>query len=113
MVIDFAKNYAHVSQNEPQSAHWDRRQTTMHPICINFRCTEDNCKELVTLEMVCFTEDLKHDSLAVKTFEDAAENYLRSIGIPVNVIFQWSIIVQISTNRNMLLTYYLHQQHQK
>ena len=90
MVIDFAKNYAHVSQNEPQSAHWDRRQTTMHPICINFRCTEDNCNELVTLEMVCFTEDLKHDSLAVKTFEDAAENYLRSIGIPVNVIFQWS-----------------------
>ena len=72
MVIDFAKNYAHVSQNEPQSAHWDRRQTTMHPICINFRCTEDNCNELVTLEMVCFTEDLKHDSLAVKTFEDAA-----------------------------------------
>ena len=87
MVIDFAKNYAHVSQNEPQSAHWDRRQTTMHPICINFRCTEDNCNELVTLEMVCFTEDLKHDSPAVKTFEDAAENYLRSIGIPVNVIF--------------------------
>ena len=90
MVIDFAKNYAHVSQNEPQSAHWDRRQTTMHPICINFSCTEDNYNELVTLEMVCFTEDLKHDSLAVKTFEDAAENYLRSIGIPVNVIFQWS-----------------------
>ena len=90
MVIDFAKSYAHVSQNEPQSAHWDRRQTTMHPIWINFRCTEDNCNELVTLEMVCFTEDLKHDSLAVKTFEDAAENYLRSIGIPVNVIFQWS-----------------------
>ena len=87
MVIDFAKNYAHVSQNEPQSAHWDRRQTTMHPICINFRCTEDNCNELVTLEMVCFTEDLKHDSFAVKTFEDAAENYLRSIGIPLNVIF--------------------------
>ena len=90
MVIDFAKNYAHVSQNEPQSAHWDRRQTTMHPICIKFRCTEDNCNELVTLEMVCFTEDLKHDSFAIKTFEDAAENYLRSIGIPVNVIFQWS-----------------------
>ena len=40
--------------------------------------------------MVSFTEDLKHDSFAVKTFEDAAENYLRSIGIPVNVIFQWS-----------------------
>ena len=52
--------------------------------------TEDNSNELVTLEMVCFTEDLKHDSFAVKTFEDAAENYLRSIGIPVNVIFQWS-----------------------
>ena len=90
MVIDFAKNYAHVSQNEPQSAHWDRRQTTMHPICVNFRCTEENCNEIVTLEMVCFTEDLKHDSFAVKTFEDAAEKYLRSVGIPVNVIFQWS-----------------------
>ena len=90
MVIDFAKNYAHVSQNEPQSAHWDRRQTTIHPICINFRCTEENCNQIVTLEVVCFTEDLKHDPYAVKTFEEAAENYLTRIGIPMTVIFQWS-----------------------
>ena len=89
-VIDFAKNYAHFSQNEPQSAHWNRRQTTTHPICINFRCTEENCNQIVTLEMVCFTEDLKHDPYAVKTFEEAAENYLRRIGISMTAIFQWS-----------------------
>ena len=39
--------------------------------------------------MVCFTEDLKHDPYALKTFEEAVENYLRRIGIPMTAIFQW------------------------
>ena len=90
MVIDFAKNYAHVAQDEPQSAHWDRRQTTMHPIAVTFRCPEKNCNDLVTLEIVCFTEDLKHDSYAVNTFEEAVEQYLHSSGVPVKFIYQWS-----------------------
>ena len=90
MVIDFTRNYSHVAQNEPQSAHWDRRQTTMHPICVNFRCTDENCNKIVTLEIVCFSEDLKHDPFAVKSYEEATENYLRKIGVRVNCIFQWS-----------------------
>ena len=37
-VIDFARNFTHVSQDEPQSAHWDRMQSTMHPCVAYYKC---------------------------------------------------------------------------
>ena len=31
-MIDFMKNYSHQETEEPQNAHWDCMQSTMHPV---------------------------------------------------------------------------------
>ena len=90
MVIDYAKNYAHVSQDEPQSAHWDRRQSTLHPISVNFPCPEKNCDERVTDEVVCISPDLKHDVNGVELFIEKTIEHLVSNNVPVKRIFEWS-----------------------
>ena len=90
MVIDYAKNYAHVSQDESQSAHWDRRQSTLHPISITYPCPEDKCDERVTDEVVCISPDLKHDVHGVEQFIQKAVEHLIKDKVPVKRIFEWS-----------------------
>ena len=90
LVIDYAKNYAHVSQDEPQSAHWDRTQSTLHPISISHPCPEPNCDERVTNEVVCISPDLKHDLHGVEEFIEATIKLLKQDGVQVDKIFEWS-----------------------
>ena len=90
LVIDYAKNYSHVSQDEPQSAHWDRRQSTLHPIAVSFPCPEENCDELVTDEVVCISPDLKHDIYGVELFIDKTIELLKNQQVQVDHLFEWS-----------------------
>ena len=90
MVIDYAKNYSHISQNEPQSAHWDRKQSTLHPIAATFPCPEEACCDIVTDEIVCISPDLKHDVFGVEEFLSKAIEMLRATGVPVRRIYEWS-----------------------
>ena len=90
MVIDYAKNYAHVVQDEPQSAHWDRKQSTLHPIALTFPCPEYGCTETVTDEVVCITPDLNHDRFAVETFIKRTVQMLQDNKVPIKQVYEWS-----------------------
>ena len=90
LVIDYAKNYAHTSQNEPQSAHWDRTQSTLHPISVSHPCPQPDCDERVTNEVVCISPDLKHDLHGVEEFIEATIKMLQKDGVPVEKIYEWS-----------------------
>ena len=89
MVIDYAKNYAHVSQNEPQSAHWDRKQSTLHPLALSFPCPETGCNETVMDEVVCITPDLNHDKYGVETFVEATLKMLEQSKVPITSVHEW------------------------
>jgi len=43
--LDFAENYACVSQMEIQTAHWYHNQVTIHPIVAYYNCHQ--CQETV------------------------------------------------------------------
>ena len=90
LVIDYAKNYAHVYQNEPQSAHWDRQQTTLHPISATYLCPEKKCDENVTDEVVCISPDLGHDIFGVETYVSATLDMLKKSKVPVKRLYEWS-----------------------
>ena len=65
-VLDFARNYAHWYDGEPQSAHWDRIQSTLHPVVSYYKCTTDGCKATVTDEVLHFTSDFRHHGFQFK-----------------------------------------------
>ena len=90
LVIDYGKNYAHTAQNEPQSAHWDRKQSTLHPIAATFPCPEPECYETVTNEIVCISPDLTHDYHGVELFVEKTIEMLKKNGVPVKRIYEWS-----------------------
>ena len=69
-VIDFRQNINHKKQQEAQSSHYNRRQSTIFPFVSFFHC--DNCSALVMHEICCLSHDLKHDAYSVRAFELAA-----------------------------------------
>ena len=86
-VIDFAKNYNHQETDEPQSAHWDRMQSTMHPVVVKYKC---QCGKTVTDEIIHFTSDLKDDAYAVEEFEKKTIEHLKVKSIGIKCIYEWS-----------------------
>ena len=86
-VIDFAKNFSHVYQDEPQSAHWDRMQSTMHPVVSYYKCA---CGSTITDELMFFTADLKHDAQAVETFEKRTIEHLKERNVNLKCIYEFS-----------------------
>ena len=89
-VIDFARNHAHWYDGEPQSAHWDRMQSTMHPVVSCYKCTSEGCKATVTDEVLHFTSDLRHDGCAVQEFKKRTIQHLKDSKIPVHCIIKFS-----------------------
>ena len=87
LVIDFMKNYNHQATDEPQSAHWDRMQSTMHPIVAYYKC---GCGKTVMDEMIHFTSDLKHDAYAVEEFERKMIVHLKLKNIILKSIYDYS-----------------------
>ena len=79
-VIDFAKNYNHQETGEPQSAHWDCVQSTMHPVVVKYKC---KCGKTMTDEIIHFTADLKHDAYAVEEFERKTTEHLKAKNIMI------------------------------
>ena len=73
-VLDFAKNYLCSFQDEPQGCYWDHQQVTLHPIVCYYKDPEGN---VVTEEIMCISEDLKHDSYAVQKYEAVAMNHFK------------------------------------
>ena len=73
-VLDFAKNYLCSFQDEPQGCYWDHQQVTLHPIVCYYKDPEGN---VVTEEIMCISEDLKHDRYAVQKYEAVAMNHFK------------------------------------
>ena len=61
MIMDFAQNYVHKRQNEIHGAHWTQKQTTVHPNVVYYKCLEESCKQNVKEEVMCLSDDLRHD----------------------------------------------------
>ena len=90
MVMDFGQNIAHKVQDEPQSAHWSRKNTTVHPVVCYHRCPEQNCNELVIEELIMLSSDTKHDIHQVFSFENKAITYLYANSLIIQRVFQFS-----------------------
>lgn len=91
MVMDFAMNMTHQPYKEPQNGMWNRKQSTLHPVVCFYLClTCRKKKHLVKHEVICISEDLKHDSSAVKAYEDVALEVLRESRIDVRRVIQFT-----------------------
>ena len=87
IVMDFGQNINHKKQIEAQSTHFNRRQSTIFPLVCFFPCTL--CNSLVTHEICCITDDLKHDAFAVRAFELQAIQILKATSVQVNHVYEW------------------------
>lgn len=87
-VMDFGQNINHRKQREAQSSHYSRRQSTIFPVVCYFSC--DHCEKLVTHEICCISDDLKHDAFAVRAFEMEALKVLHAHGVTVRKLYEWT-----------------------
>ena len=89
-IFDFAQNFRNFYQEEVQSAYWAGTQTAIHTVINFFRCQNEDCSELVTLILGQITADPLHDSFVARAGHEAAFQYLTDLGIPMNLIVQFS-----------------------
>ena len=75
MVMDFAEKYACQYQDEVQSAHWNHKQETIHPISTYYACS--SCDGLVNESLVFVSNDLTQDYHAVQNFMTATMQHVR------------------------------------
>ncbi|CAC5385885.1 unnamed protein product [Mytilus coruscus] len=75
--LDFAENYACVSQMEIQTAHWYHQQVTIHPIVAYYKVNCHQCQETVQETMLFISDDLTHDAHAVHKFVSMANEHLQ------------------------------------
>ena len=61
ILAEFAENYAFFTQDEIQSAHWNKQSCTLHPIAMYFK--KDN--QLAHLSFCFISDDLDHDTCFV------------------------------------------------
>ena len=75
--MDFSQNLRTQYQNEIAAMHYGKyKQITVHPMVVNYVCPEDGCQEVVKESIIVFSDYLKHDCFAVKTFLEAARTHL-------------------------------------
>lgn len=65
--VDFAMNHNFVYQNEAQSAHWNRRQATLHPFHVTFFCTKE--QKLRSHTFVAISDHLQHNTITFYAFQ--------------------------------------------
>lgn len=79
--FDFAENYAFVLQDEAQSFHWNNDQATIFPIAVYYK-TSDGLK---FKSIVCVSENLKHDTVAVHLFQKKLISYMSGSQLITNL----------------------------
>ena len=89
MVMDFAANFIHRRQFEVQKAFFTRISSTVHPIVTYYPCPKTP-EDLVCDEIVIISNDLTHDSHAVRAFVQRAVQHLKEQNVPVQRIIQFS-----------------------
>lgn len=86
--IDFAMNYSFVFQNEVQSAHWHRKQATIHPFYMEYYCHDE--QKLKNKTYVGISDHLKHDTVCFYSFQTYFIEMLRRDLPHVNKIIYMS-----------------------
>ena len=87
-VYDFGQDFMNVYQDEPQQVHWDHSQTTIHPIISYY--IKPGESTITTEEHIMISDDLTHDTFAVKKFEALSLQHLKSKGITPRYIVIFS-----------------------
>ena len=77
LVMDFAENYTCRKVREAQAYHWNQMQITLHPMMAYYYKKKGEEYELQKEGIIAITEDTKHDSFAVSTFEKVALDHLQ------------------------------------
>lgn len=70
---DFAENYTFVTQNEIQSAYFNRPQCTLHPFVIYYRKGE----EIDHKSLLVISESTNHDVIAVYHYQQKLLEFMR------------------------------------
>lgn len=80
--IDFAENYALISQDEIQSAHWSHAQVTLFTCCI---WTTDKLHSLVIV-----SDELNHNKYTVHLFLQKIFEYIKSFSDNITYLYIFS-----------------------
>lgn len=80
--IDFAENYALISQDEIQSAHWSHAQVTLFTCCI---WTTDKLHSLVIV-----SDELSHNKYTVHLFLQKIFEYIKSVSDDITYLYIFS-----------------------
>ena len=86
VVVDFAENYVCKQYAEAQSAYYSRNSVTLHPMVAIFSQDSDIIRDSV----VVISEDLRHDSSAVKVFIQTLAYYIQTKHPHINHLIIWS-----------------------
>ena len=89
MVMDFAQNLTHKEPVETQGAHWHRHQSALHPVVCYYVCSFSDCKKLIQHDIMCLSDDLKHDVVTVEAFETVALKVLQKNQVLATRVFQF------------------------
>lgn len=94
VVMDFSENLSLQPQDEIESAHWNVKQVTIHPIYIvrhSIDSTPDDPK-IQKESLIVISDSLTHDSNAVQVFTQKLMAHLRNNPgpVPINVIHRFS-----------------------
>ena len=87
LVHDLSQNLLLFAQDEVPGAHWDHEQATIHPTVAYYIRP---CGKLIKEEIIHITGDKKHDHYAVSLFVTKTVAHLRSKGIEVLEIIEWT-----------------------
>ena len=75
------------AQDEVPGAHWDHEQATIHPTVAFYI---GRCGKLVKEEIIHLTKDKNHDHNAVQVFLTKTLEHLRSKGVEIHEVIEWT-----------------------
>ena len=76
MMMDFSENYSCRHSQEIQAQHWSITQITIHPILVMAYSRQG---DLMKFSFIFTTDDLKHDTCAVRLFVRKTMEQIRSL----------------------------------
>lgn len=87
MIQDFGRNFSAKYQDEIKSAHWVKKEVTVHPIVAYY--VDPATKHFTWDSLVMLSDDLNHDHHIVAHFQQVAIKYLQNVrNLPISLLIQ-------------------------
>ena len=90
LVHDSAQNILYIRQNESQALDWVYQQVTVLPSVAHFICPKARCDKVVTHEMLCVSDDLKHSAHLVNKFTQVTVDVLKKKKVNICKIVEFT-----------------------